>query len=150
VVKAELLTWWTGGHAGFVHVAPSLFISKPLTMVSTWDGDELSLLQADHQLRAARALDLGPAIEALEAALAPAREAGLELRGAGLYRVLACGEKGEAWLAALHAALRERGVEARLFPGGHLAFAPALDRAEEDAKALGSALGEVLAGKEQG
>ncbi len=34
------------------------FVGAPLTLVSTWDGDELSLVRQHHQLRAARHLDL--------------------------------------------------------------------------------------------
>jgi len=44
-----------------MHVSRALHVPTPLTFVSTWDGDELSLIQMQHQLWAARKLDLtGP------------------------------------------------------------------------------------------
>ncbi|MGF1466907.1 MAG: aldehyde dehydrogenase family protein [Sandaracinaceae bacterium] len=136
----DVRLWWTGGHLGLLHVAPALAVSKPMTLVSTWDGDELSLIQAHHQLRAARRVDVAAGEAALEAALAPARDAGLTVRGLGLYRVLDGGARGET----LAAALAERGVRGRLYPHGAIAFAPSFDRALPQAKRLGAALADAL------
>jgi 4-aminobutyrate aminotransferase-like enzyme/GNAT superfamily N-acetyltransferase len=123
--------WWTGGQLGFVHVTSALYVATPLTLVSTWDGDELSLVQMHHQLRAARKVDVRGASEALDGALA-----GVSSSGLGLYRVIDAGERA----ASLEAALRARGVRVRVFAGGKLALSPALDRAEAQARALGEAL----------
>ena len=109
-------------------------------MVSTWDGDELSLVREHHQLRAARTTDLAPAIAALESALALATEAGMSVQGCGLYWVIKAGARADE----LHAALVAEGVELRRYPGGHLAVIPCLDTAEADAAALKAALGKVL------
>lgn len=46
----DLLGWWTGGQTGLLHVAPKWFERKPLTFVSTWDGDELSLIRVHREL----------------------------------------------------------------------------------------------------
>src|SRR5262249_45425637 len=88
------LVWWTGGQLGFVHVTSALWVATPLTFVSTWDGDELSLVQAHHQLRAARHVDVQVAGAALDGALAGATAHGLASHGLGLYRVLRAGDRG--------------------------------------------------------
>ncbi len=117
----DLLCWWGGGQTGFVHLQRRYFIDKPLMMVSTWDGDELSLVRLHHQLRAARLLDLAPAIAATNAALS-----GVDHAGAGLYRVL-------------DSAPEIPGVLLRPLPGGKALFAPPLDRALDAAKRLHAA-----------
>lgn len=138
----DAIAWWTGGQLGVVHVGPRLFAATPHALAGTWDGDELSLVQAQHQLRATRRLDLAPAIAALDSALEPARRAGLDVRGLGLHRVIAAGVRGEPLAEALAA----RGVQVALHPGGHVAIVPALDRAERDAPELERALAEWVAG----
>ena len=50
----DILAWWTGAQAGVMHVSSAWFEAKPLTFVSTWDGDELSMIRAHRQLVAAR------------------------------------------------------------------------------------------------
>lgn len=137
----DVMLWWGGGQIGFVHVGSTYFIGTPLMMVSTWDGDELSLVRVHHHLRAARQLDLAGAAAALEKALAPARAASLDTLGGGLYRVLGAGDRADA----IDKGLRERGVALARFPGGRLGIAPPLDRAVETAQALETALAEVLA-----
>jgi hypothetical protein len=107
-----------------------------MTLVSTWDGDELSLVREHHQLRAARLIDVAAASAALDRALAAAGQAGLAVLGAGLYRVIDAGGRAEA----LAGALRARGVLVRRFPGGGLTVAPPLDRAEQAARAIERAL----------
>jgi len=120
----DVLGWWTGGQHGFLHVSGPLFLSKPLTFVSTWDGDELSMIQAHHQLRAARNVEVAPLGAALEKAL---MGSGLPMHGAGLYRVLEAGEGADALAAKLLA----EGIRAKRYPGGRLGIAPPLDRAAE-------------------
>lgn len=132
---ADLTVWWTGGQLGFVHTTTPFHVPNPLTLVSTWDGDELSLVQMHHQLRAARRIDIAAASRALDQALEGA-PVGFEARGRGLYRVLHAGEQADALAASLLAA----NIRVRAYPGGRLAIAPALDRAVEQAKALGEAL----------
>jgi 4-aminobutyrate aminotransferase-like enzyme len=134
----DLLTWWGGGQTGYIHCASHLFVSTPLTMVSTWDGDELSLIREQFQLRAARRLDLAPAIAALDAAGEAAASRGLIWRGLGLYRVIEAGAAAEAVAAELAA----RGLRVRVYPRGHLALAPGLDQGEAAGRRLAQAWGE--------
>lgn len=136
----DLISWWGGAQIGFIHTSPALWVAKPLTMVSTWDGDELSLIRVHHQLRAARLLDLGVAASAFEAALATFATGKLESLGAGLYRVVDAGQGA----AALAVGLAERGFSVRTFPNGCVAFVPPLDLSLDGYASLGDALAEVL------
>ncbi len=120
----DVLGWWTGGQHGYLHVSAPLFVAKALTFVSTWDGDELSMIQAHHQLRAARHVEVAPLGAALEKAL---MQSGLPLHGAGLYRVLDAAHACDATLEKLRAAK----VTAKRYAGGRIAVAPPLDRAGE-------------------
>ena len=132
----DLMIWWTGGQLGFVHVTSAYLVEKPLTLVSTWDGDELSLMQAHHQLRAARRVDVAAASAALDEALS---KTDLPSRGLGAYRVIDAGDRAEA----VEAALAKEGVRARRFANGASAVAPHLDTAVADAHALGEALSRL-------
>jgi 4-aminobutyrate aminotransferase-like enzyme len=130
----DVLVWWGGGQTGYLHCASRWFISSPLTLVSTWDGDELSLIRQHHCLRAARNLDIATASAALDRALSPVTAAGL-----GAYRVIDAGARS----AALAAALADRGIAVRRFPNGRLGVIPALDQIEAAAAVLGRALREL-------
>jgi RHH-type proline utilization regulon transcriptional repressor/proline dehydrogenase/delta 1-pyrroline-5-carboxylate dehydrogenase len=136
----DILIWWGGGQTGYVHCKARWFIGTPLTLVSTWDGDELSLVRQHHQLRAARRLDIAAASAALDAALEVGSSKGLPSHGLGLYRVIDAGYRADA----LWQSLRERGALVRRFPNGHLGVVPTLDGAVAAAAALKSALDEVL------
>jgi len=134
------LSWWAGGQIGFVHCDDRYFVPTALTMVSTWDGDELSLVRAHHQLRAARRVDMDALVLAWDEALAPARDAGMEVRGRGLYRVVVAGDRaGEMALG-----LRERAHRVRAFPNGTFAVVPPYDLELGAAATFATALGEVL------
>ncbi|MBA3394704.1 MAG: aldehyde dehydrogenase family protein [Deltaproteobacteria bacterium] len=126
----DVLTWWGGGQTGYVHCATRWFISSPLTLVSTWDGDELSLIRQHHQLRAARHLDIATSAAALDAALAPL---GTVVGGLGAYRVIDAGDRA----TTLAATLADRGIAVRRFPGNRLGIIPALDQVDAAAAALG-------------
>ncbi len=136
----DLMTWWGGGQIGFVHLAPRFYIASPLTMVSTWDGDELSLVRVHHQLRAARRVDVAVSSAALDGALAPLRDAGKNVYGEGLYRVADFG----AGAAAFVTKLTSEGFRARAYPNDHVAFAPPLDLAKSDIEKLAAAIKRAL------
>jgi RHH-type proline utilization regulon transcriptional repressor/proline dehydrogenase/delta 1-pyrroline-5-carboxylate dehydrogenase len=139
-VTPDVMVWWGGGQTGYVHCLPRWYVPGPLTLVSTWDGDELSLVRQHHQLRAARRLDLPAASKALDDALAVAGDHGMTSAGQGLYRVLTAGDRA----TALADSLRDRGIRVRRFPAGRLGIIPALDDAFAAARALGAALREAL------
>jgi len=49
-VKANMVLWYTGGQLGHVFVDDQFFVDKPLTLISTWDGDGISIARAYHAL----------------------------------------------------------------------------------------------------
>jgi RHH-type proline utilization regulon transcriptional repressor/proline dehydrogenase/delta 1-pyrroline-5-carboxylate dehydrogenase len=134
LLMPDVLVWWGGGQTGYLHVAPKWFVSSLLTLVSTWDGDELSLVRQHHYLRAARTLDIAGASAALDTALAKVTHAGL-----GAYRVIDAGPKS----AAIAKALADDGIEVRRYPNGRLGIIPPLDQIEQAAAALRSALEDL-------
>ncbi len=138
-LSPDALIWWGGAQTGYLHTTARYRVAEPLTLVSTWDGDELSLVREHHQLRAARHIDVAAASQALDRALA-GMPAGLDVRGLGLYRVIAAGDRAER----LAASLGKSGVRVRRFPNGCLALAPPLDRAVEAADAIGRALRQAV------
>jgi len=130
----DVLTWWGGGQTAYLHCASRWYISAPLTLVSTWDGDELSLVRQHHQLRAARHVDVAGPAAALERALAPLGSAGV-----GAYRVIDAGPRAQTIATALH----DRGIAVRRFPNNRLGIIPALDQIDAAASALASALRDL-------
>jgi len=136
----DVLAWWGGAHTGYIHTNARYRVGKPLAMVSTWDGDELSLVREHFQLRAARKEDLSVASLAWDEVCSVVERAGMKVRGRGLYRVIAAGARGDE----LHKALQDEGVDLRKFPGGHLAMIPCLDTALQNANACKAALEKVL------
>jgi hypothetical protein len=122
----DVLAWWGGGQTGYLHTSARWFVPKPLTLVSTWDGDELSLVRQHHQLRAARSIDVAAQSKALEAALVAL---GVTPHGIGAYRVIDGGKQ-------LAGTLAEHGVRVRQFPNGKLGIVPALDQIAAASAAL--------------
>lgn len=49
-VKADMVWWYTGGQLGHVFTNDKYYVAKPLTLISTWDGDELSIARSYHNL----------------------------------------------------------------------------------------------------
>jgi acyl-CoA reductase-like NAD-dependent aldehyde dehydrogenase/4-aminobutyrate aminotransferase-like enzyme len=123
----DVLVWWGGGQTGYLHTSARWFIAAPLTLVSTWDGDELSLVRQHHQLRAARHIDVAGQSRALDEALGALR--GAKACGLGAYRVL----EGAGDLAETFA---HHGIAVRRFPNGKLGIIPALDQIEAAAAAI--------------
>jgi 4-aminobutyrate aminotransferase-like enzyme/GNAT superfamily N-acetyltransferase len=54
-VLPDLLTMFGGGQVGHVLTNDKYYLDKPLMMISTWDGDELSCLRLREQIRILRA-----------------------------------------------------------------------------------------------
>jgi hypothetical protein len=110
-------------------------------MVSTWDGDKLSLIRVHHQLRAARKLDVAKLGDELGRALAPLTEqAGLEVRGIGVHRVVDARDKAES----LRRRLAEHGIRVRRFPNDHIAMTLAVDASKASVEHLRAAIVQVV------
>jgi acyl-CoA reductase-like NAD-dependent aldehyde dehydrogenase/4-aminobutyrate aminotransferase-like enzyme len=131
----DVLAWWGGAQTGYLHCAPKWFIGTPLTLVSTWDGDELSLVRQHHYLRAARKIDVTAASSAFEAALTPLGK----VHGLGAYRVVDAGERAHA----IATGLADRGIAVRRFPNDRIAIIPALDQLDTAAAALAAAVKDL-------
>lgn len=138
-VVPDIMTWWGGGQVGFLHVSSRWFVGKPLTFVSTWDGDELGMVRLHHQLRAVRALELAPALDAMSRLCADLSRRGISARGLGLYRVFSPGAEHAERFAQK---LADAGVQLRRLPNARFAAAPALDVAEEAIAQLSEALAD--------
>lgn len=48
--KPNMIWWYTGGQLGHVLVDDPHFVSEPLTLISTWDGDQVSMERAYHNI----------------------------------------------------------------------------------------------------
>jgi RHH-type transcriptional regulator, proline utilization regulon repressor / proline dehydrogenase / delta 1-pyrroline-5-carboxylate dehydrogenase len=127
----DVLAWWGGGQTGYLHTSARWFIGTPLTLVSTWDGDELSLVRQHHQLRAARHIDVAAQSRALDTALGSLR--GAKASGLGAYRVLDASPE-------LAKSFADHGIAVRQFPNGKLAIIPALDQIDAAAAAITEAV----------
>lgn len=137
-VVPDLVLWYPGGQIGHIFASDRVFNKKPLMLISTWDGDELSAIRVHEHLRAARKLDVAAAAAALDATLV-ATFAGIEgavLGGLGLYRTvrfLDAAAADSVYYACLH-----RGLQLGRGLPDTLVFAPPLD--------AGPLLGEPLRG----
>jgi acetylornithine/succinyldiaminopimelate/putrescine aminotransferase len=92
---ADVVLWWSGGQIGHVFAGDRVWIDKPLTFISTWDGDELSATRLEWQLYACADAPVAARSARLDAILD-----GLEPAGLGLYRVLRLGRQRADALAA--------------------------------------------------
>ncbi len=116
-VAADIAMWFPGGQLALSFVSDAYYVAKPLTLISTWDGDEVSFARLSLELRVARQLPIAQRAASLEAALSPLGKS----CGEGLFRVLAHSDP-----SSLIRRLAARGVVASEVEGG-VAFAPPLN-----------------------
>jgi 4-aminobutyrate aminotransferase-like enzyme/GNAT superfamily N-acetyltransferase len=147
-VVPDLVLWYPGGQLGHVFVGDRYWVGKPLMLISTWDGDEVSVARTHEHLRRAWQLDLGPAIEALDEVVSEAAESLAGTAGGqGLYRTIEV--KDAARIDALLEMASGQGLRLRRGLPNVIVFAPALDVAPEAlsgpvAEALRAAIAEVM------
>ena len=122
-IEPDIRAWWPGGQTGFIHLQAKYFVPKPLTMVSTWDGDELSMIRAHHNLMAIRQMELGPVFRIMASFAQSVRQTGHQIAGRGLYYVLQLGGRATQLVEDMAA----RGLDLRAFPNGAIAIAPPVD-----------------------
>lgn len=141
----NVVLWYAGGQLGHIFVDDKHYVGKPLTLISTWDGDEISILRAHHHLLEARSLLKDGKAAAFAHALDEARLPG-KRHGGGLWQVLDLGDELRAD-AVRKAALR-RGLHLGKGLPGRVVMAPAvcIDTAEIEAGVarLEQAMREVL------
>lgn len=85
-VKPNMVWWYTGAQLGHIFVDENYFVEKPLTLISTWDGDELSIARAYHHLYAAHNQETH-VIKQFEQAMAELFESSMH-RGQGCWHAL--------------------------------------------------------------
>ena len=140
--EADVVLWWAGGQIGHIFSRPSVFVAKPLTLISTWDGDELSATRLLWQLYATRELTRDAAVmseisSALEASLSAHFSA---VSGVGLYRVVKTPHA-----AALQNALGGHQIQVQHL-GDHLCFAPPVTTTLDEVSRFSQALATSLKG----
>ncbi|MCB9566480.1 MAG: aminotransferase class III-fold pyridoxal phosphate-dependent enzyme [Myxococcales bacterium] len=128
-VRPDLVLWYPGGQLGHIFASDRYYIAKPLTLISTWDGDELSMIRVHEHLRAARHLTSIPAAadalaELLRRSLVE-RFPGASLGGAGLYRTVSFPDPAVA--TAIQHVCSRRGLFFGVGRPGTLIAAPPLD-----------------------
>ena len=125
----DMVLWYPGGQLGHIFVSDRYYIGKPLTLISTWDGDELSVIRTHEHLRAAHRLEtMGDAATALRELLQQLfvdRFPGVSLGGAGLYQTVRFGAPATA--AAIVQISSHKGVFFGTGRPGTLIAAPPLD-----------------------
>ncbi len=138
--EADLVLWWAGGQIGHIFCKPHVFVAKPLTLISTWDGDELSATRILWQLYATlgglseRVERLSEHLNNILSQVFPEGSLG----GTGLYRTLKSSQARE-----IQRALRERNVQLQCF-GDHLCIAPPLSADEQELETFGKRLQSAL------
>jgi len=132
-VMPDVILWWTGGQTGYVHCNSKIFVATPMALVSTWDGDELSLVRHHHWLRAARRIDVKSAAQELGHVMQQVSlRFGATAAGAGLYRVL----RPQKDAGALVRALEANALAPNVLPNGNIVVAPKLDEVSDVIAAL--------------
>lgn len=104
-VKPNMVWWYSGGQLGHVFVDDQYFVEKPLTLISTWDGDDLSIARAYHHLITASKQSRDPLQQFdrdLRALLSPEHH-----RGQGSWHGIKLPKIGTAKAQAL---AKERGI----------------------------------------
>ncbi len=140
-VVPDAVLWYPGGQIGHIFVGDRYYIKKPLVLISTWDGDELSAIRAHEHLRAARGHPIAAAAATLDETLqtAFAGVQGAQLGGLGLYRSVRFADTAAA--DAVYQACRHHGLQLGRGLPDTLIFAPTLDAGA----LLGAPLRDMLA-----
>ena len=144
-LKPNVICWYGGGQLGHVFVDDQHYVSKPLQLISTWDGDEISIVRTHHHLLEARHLLKDGRGAAFHRLLDDVKLPGRR-KGAGLWQVLDVGDEMKAD-AVRKGALR-RGLRLGRGLPGHVVLAPPLGVTDNEMKSgiarLEQAVREVL------
>ena len=130
---ADVVLWWAGGQIGHVFSSAATFVKKPLTLISTWDGDELSATRMLWQMYATHDLDVAAQVKALDAALE-----GVAHEGQGLYRHVPVADP-----ARVQAVMAAHGVRVGVL-NDRVIIAPPLTASADDFERFGAAFKDAL------
>ena len=132
-IQPNMVWWYAGGQLGHVFVDEQYFVSKPLTLISTWDGDEISMRRTyRHLVEAKKHLERGvakkfegafrhPALDA-GSSTGPRIKSGVTGTGLGLWRAFDLGSPEKAHAA--QSKLKEAGLLLSKGFGGKLIACP--------------------------
>ena len=137
--EADVVLWWAGGQIGHIFCRPQVFVSKPLTLISTWDGDELSATRLLWQLYATQTSQVEQ-IKPLSAALLSILQKhfqNTQISGLGLYYTVQSPKATQ-----LKAALKAHNIQIQTL-GDRLCIAPPLSSTLEDLALFDAKLTEV-------
>jgi 4-aminobutyrate aminotransferase-like enzyme len=141
---ANAVLWYAGGQLGQIFVDDKHYVDKPLTLISTWDGDEISIQRAHHHLLEARNLLHHSRGAAFARAVDDAKLPGTR-HGGGLWQVVDLGDEGRA--DAIRKGALRRGLQIGKGLPGRLVLSPPLCIKDSDIHAglqrLQQALGEA-------
>jgi len=134
-VQADALVWFPGGQNGIGFASDKYYVAEKLTLISTWDGDEMGLQRLMIELRTARRLP----VEALGRELRTTLQAFGTVRGEGLFLALEVPQPD-----VVVRRLGDRGFRVSLTEDRLVLFCPPLNVTREEIAALGQALKEVI------
>lgn len=139
--RPNMVWWYTGGQLGQIFVDDTYYVAKPLTLISTWDGDEICARRTTQHLIAAKDALSDGAPARFAAAVADFGFAAAH-NGAGLWHVFDLGDEAKA-AKVIDVAL-ERGLRLGRGLPGRVVVCPPLDVTAGDTERGLSILADVL------
>jgi 4-aminobutyrate aminotransferase-like enzyme len=134
-IAPDAVFYYPSGQLGLTFLSDDTYVPDKLTLISTWDGDEVSLTRLLWELRVVSGLDLESAASRLAEAIRPLGK----LDGLGLFRTVA---RPDA--RALRDKLREAGFDVGITSDGSLRFVPGLNVSVEELGRLGETIHGVI------
>lgn len=141
-IPVDAVVHFPGGQVGLGFVSDRYYVPEKLTLISTWDGDEMALMRLIWELRAARPLPVAPRATELKNALATFGE----VTGEGLYLGLTPTPRAgasEPQVDTIARRLLERQVKVGLTEDRALRFCPPLNLTESEIQRIAAALRET-------
>ena len=143
-LSPNAVLWYSGGQLGHIFVDDAHYVDKPLTLISTWDGDEISIQRAHHHLLEARTLLTNHRGIAFATAVDEAQLGGRR-HGGGLWQVVDVGDEARA--DTIRKGALRRGLRLGKGMPGRIVLAPPLCVSDDDIQQglarLGQAMREV-------
>ena len=136
-VSVDAMWWYPGGQTGFIFLSDALYVPDKLTLISTWDGDEVSMTRMLWESRIARTMPVGERSTRLR----QIAEGLGEVDGEGLY--LSVRTKDDDAAAGM---LLDQGVRVGRGRDGSILLAPPIDISEDELTRLASAVANVQGG----
>jgi acetylornithine/succinyldiaminopimelate/putrescine aminotransferase len=123
--------WFAGGQLGHIFIDDAHYVDKPLTLISTWGGDEIGIMRAHHHLLETRTLLTQHRGAVFARAVDDANLPG-KRHGGGLWQVVDVGEEAKA--DAMRKGALRRGLRLATGLPGRLVLAPLLCVSDDDIK----------------